>query len=366
MNSSERILGIDIIRIVSMLMILVLHICLQGGILDDLDVGSVSYGAAWLLESFCYCAVNCYALITGYVMYSSERKSFKYSRIIPLWLQVFVWSVLIVILFKMFGHAVLASEDVISAVLPVLNSRYWYFTAYFGMFFFIPFFNILIDNIDKKGYICLIATLFAVFSFLPFVIMKDPFIAGSGYSTLWLTVLYFAGAFIRRTEQEITVKKRIWAAIYILSSVIPFISSVLPQLVMRESVDIGGSTYAYNSPFTVAAAVSLFMLLKDIRIKSRFMTHAVENAAAVSFGVYLIHVDPLVFNYIFKGMFNGLTELPCFIMIICIIAYSVLLYAVLGAADYIRLFIFRKLKVKERSEQLVTGAIKSLKAMKIK
>lgn len=160
MNSSERILGIDIIRIVSMLMILVLHICLQGGILDALTVGSAAYGAAWLLESFCYCAVNCYALITGYVMYSAERKNFKYSRIIPLWLQVFVWSVLIVILFKVFGHAELTVKDVISAVFPILNSRYWYFTAYFGMFFLIPFFNILIDNIDKKGYICLIATLF--------------------------------------------------------------------------------------------------------------------------------------------------------------------------------------------------------------
>lgn len=366
MNISERILGIDIIRIVSMLMILVLHICLQGGILDALTVGSAAYGAAWLLESFCYCAVNCYALITGYVMYSAERKNFKYSRIIPLWLQVFVWSVLIVILFKVFGHAELTVKDVISAVFPILNSRYWYFTAYFGMFFLIPFFNILIDNIDKKGYICLIATLFSVFSFLPFVIMEDPFITKFGYSTLWLTVLYFAGAFIRRTEQEITVKKRVWTVIYILSSVISFISSMLPQLIIGESVDTGGSTYAYSSPFTVASAVSLFMLLKDIRIKNRFVTRAVEKAAAVSFGVYLIHVDPLVFNCIFKGMFSGLTELPCFIMIIDIIAYSVLLYAVLGTADYIRLFIFGKLKVKERSEQLVTGAIKNLKAMKIK
>lgn len=373
-EDNGRILGIDLIRIVSMLMILILHICLQGGVLENLAVGSAAYWVAWLLESLCYCSVNCYAVITGYVMYSPGKKDFKYSRIIPLWLQVFLWNGLITLLFAVFSPETVTTENAAAVFMPALNGQYWYFTAYFGMFFFIPFFNILIDNIDKKGFICLIVTLFAIFSFLPFTFAGkiDPFNTAFGYSTLWLSVLYFAGAFIKRMENEIRVKKGIWAVIYVLSSVIPCISSVLLDVATVSSVEedvlpnLGGGTYAYNSPFTVAAAVSLFILLKDIKTTNRFVTAAVRASASVSFGIYLIHVNPLVFENIFKDMFKDLASMPCFIMIISIIAYAVLLYAVLGAADYVRLLIFRLLKTNERSERLVTGLVNKLKTMKVK
>lgn len=374
MKDNGRILGIDLIRIVSMLMILILHICLQGGVLKNLAVGSAAYWAAWLLESLCYCSVNCYAVITGYIMYSPGKRNFKYSRIIPLWLQVFLWNGLITVLFAVFRPETVTAEEAAAVFMPVLNSQYWYFTAYFGMFFFIPFFNILIDSLDDKGFICLVVTLFVIFSFLPFTFSGkvDPFNTLSGYSMLWLSVLYFAGAFIKRMENTIKVKKRIWAAVYVLSSVIPCISSVMLDVTKVSSVeedvlsDLGGGTYAYNSPFTVAAAVALFMLLKDIKIKNRFAVKAVNIAAPVSFGIYLIHVNPLVFANILNGWFRKLTDMSCFMMIISIIASAVLLYAVLGAADYIRLLVFRGLKISEHSERLVSGLVNKLKTMKVK
>lgn len=369
MNSTKRILGIELIRIVSMLMILVLHICLQGGVLTNLAVGSLSYWLAWLLESLCYCSVNCYALITGYVMYSKERNKYKYSRIIPLWLQVFMWNMLITILFKIFSPDKVTAETFATAFFPTVTTQYWYFTAYFGIFFFIPFFNILIDNIGKKEYICLIVTLFAVFSFIPFIFQEDPFHTKNGYSTLWLAVLYFIGAFIKQNEDVINVKKRIWAIIYVLSSVIPCISSSVLDIAGTSAdmlVSSGGTTYAYTSPFTVAAAVALFMLLKDVKIQNHFIEKFITIASSVSFGIYLIHVNPLVFDYLVKDLFKGLASMPCCTMILSIIAFSLLLYALLGAADYIRLVIFRLLKVNELSNKLVIRLTAKIKNMKIR
>ena len=36
----------------------------HGGVLDATHVAYVKYGAAWLLESAFYCAVNCFAIIS--------------------------------------------------------------------------------------------------------------------------------------------------------------------------------------------------------------------------------------------------------------------------------------------------------------
>lgn len=65
----ERNYGIDLLRIVTMFMIVNLHVYWYGEILwsNKLYFFSVKYNIVWLLEIICYVAVNCYALISGFV-----------------------------------------------------------------------------------------------------------------------------------------------------------------------------------------------------------------------------------------------------------------------------------------------------------
>ena len=89
MNGTKRLQWIESLRIISMFMVIVLHICLQSGVLYNINVNSAEYFIAWFIKSFCYCAVNCYALITGYVMEGktlSGSDRFRFSKILPLWL----------------------------------------------------------------------------------------------------------------------------------------------------------------------------------------------------------------------------------------------------------------------------------------
>ena len=75
----ERNYGVDLLRIVSMAMIAMLHVLGHGGVLNASVNNVMVYSLAWLLEVGAYCAVNCYALISGYVGYGGK---FKYSNII--------------------------------------------------------------------------------------------------------------------------------------------------------------------------------------------------------------------------------------------------------------------------------------------
>ena len=75
----ERNKGIDILRILSMYMVVILHILSRGsGLLTNLTPpGSVAWNLAWFLEIACYCAVNCFILITGYLMIERPAKLSK-------------------------------------------------------------------------------------------------------------------------------------------------------------------------------------------------------------------------------------------------------------------------------------------------
>ena len=78
---------------------------------------SVQDMAAWLLEAFCIVAVNVYMMISGYFLCES---SFKLSRLLTLWLQLWLYSV---------GIGVLA---VVTGIVPAAEvSTHYYLTLLF-------------------------------------------------------------------------------------------------------------------------------------------------------------------------------------------------------------------------------------------
>ena len=78
--------GIEWLRILSMYMVAVLHTLGQGGILGSFKQGDLSFSIAWFLETAAFGAVDCFALISGYVGYHSH---FRYKKGLRLWFQTF-------------------------------------------------------------------------------------------------------------------------------------------------------------------------------------------------------------------------------------------------------------------------------------
>ena len=84
-SNTTRNMGIDLLRIVSMFLVVFLHVLGRGGVLESAPILSVNYEIAWFIEIAAYCAVNCYALISGYV---GIRGHYRYSNLLLLWLRV--------------------------------------------------------------------------------------------------------------------------------------------------------------------------------------------------------------------------------------------------------------------------------------
>ena len=88
---------IDLYRIVLTFMICVLHTLKQGGLLYSCVRGTSYYALFWLLEVACYCAVDGYALISGY---NAKKKELNYSKLIQMWFQVVFYSFVLTLIFK--------------------------------------------------------------------------------------------------------------------------------------------------------------------------------------------------------------------------------------------------------------------------
>lgn len=192
---SKRDYGIDLLRILSMLMVVATHALGEGGLLEA-AIGHTSHTAfVWLTEAGVACAVNVYGLISGYVGYSARHRP---ANLLYLWCQAVFYTLGFTVLLK-WGQG-LALGDILAGLCPVTKRTYWYLTAYFALFFLMPALNFLIRTLPKKELLLLNASCVFLFSLMPSILESDLFFTKDGYSCLWLAVLYLLGGTCRRLE----------------------------------------------------------------------------------------------------------------------------------------------------------------------
>lgn len=357
--TKERNYGVDLLRIVSMAMIAMLHVLGHGGVLGASADNAVSYSVVWLLEVAAYCAVNCYALISGYVGYGAKH---KYSNIVTLYLQVVFWIVAFTAIFAVLVPGSVGMKDFVKALFPFAFNTYWYFTAYFCMFFFIPFINILMDSLNRKQAGVLIATIIIIFSIIPTVFQNDMFKVSKGSSALWLAMLYLIGAYIRKYSTQIKGNKKYYLFIYVGCVLITWISKCGVELITKKPLGDGAYTsplVSYVSPTVLLSAIALLLLFSNICL-NKTVTRIVSFFAPLTFGVYLIHEEPLVRQYLVAQRFAIYGELSPVFTVFCVLGTAVGIWLLCSLMDFVRAYLFKLLRIKEICNRIEQVLIKKI------
>ncbi len=358
MPISKRNYGVDFLRVVSMLMVIILHILKQGGVLSNLVAFSYRYEVAWFLEIASYCAVNCYAIISGYVAINSK---FKYSNIIYIWLQVAFYNVGFTLLLSGF-YPDIDTVKIIKSFLPVSYRAYWYFTAYFCMYFFTPLINKGLNALTIKQQKAVAVALIGLFSVIPLITGRDVFLTDGGYSAIWLIVLYILGGIIKKCDLFKNLKSCLAFLLYFAVIIITWLQKFYVDyhnVNFPEKGKMAHSLISYTSPTILFAAVFLLVGFSKLNM-GKVMIKIIKLLAPVSFGVYLIHVQPFIWRKIMKNLFVSYAKFNSLHLLVAVLATAVLIYLVCGGLDYIREKIFGILKFKKIIEKVENKITKGL------
>lgn len=190
--------------------------------------------------------------------------------------------------------------------------------------------------------------LLILLSVVPTCFHKDIFITESGYSTLWLIVLYLVGGYIKLYNPLEIVKKRYLLLAYLVLTLITWCPRFVVELLTLKifgQARGGGILCLYTSPTVLLASIALVILFSKIRLKK---TKIISLLASVSFGVYIIHENRLVRPYILTDMFVSFANLHWAVLPFAIIGMAIAFYIVCGIVEYIRIKIFDILKIKKR------------------
>lgn len=341
---AKRNYGIDLLRMVSMFMVVVLHVLGQGGILAAVEKLSFGYWLVWTLETACYCAVNCFALISGYTMSASGP---KVSRLAEVWLQTVCYTVLITGAFFFLVPAAGSTGLLLSALFPITRKHYWYISAYFGLYLLSPLLNAAIAAAGKKSLAAVLSAAFVFLSLLPTVFQTDPYVLNEGYSLLWLCLLYLAGGFVRKYDVLSNVRRRTGWLLFFSMVLFTLLVKALLEYTVWHTAGVfrsGGFLIRYTSPTITLAAVGL-LLVCGRQTLSPAAQKAVAVLAPASLGVYLIHVCSPVWNHLFKGFSVVFLQYHPLLMLILVLLSALAVYAGCSLVDLLRIRIFHLLHI---------------------
>ncbi len=351
----KRNCGIDLLRIVSMFGVVIIHILMHGKILEVVENNQIKFVISWFIYILAECSVNCYALVSGFVYFSEEDKKHKISNYIFLWFQVEFYSVIVTLLFWKFRPDLGARKELIKSFFPVASNQYWYFSAYTGVFFVIPLLNKIVQNLKKEN---LKMIIFSILAFSIYVtvarVISNPFGLTSGYSFLWLAILYIIGAYIKKYEIYNNFKRRNLVLIIIISIFLTWgwkigIAKLTLCLFGRKIGD--DLLISYISPTILSIAIAMLLIFANLNIKILWQK-IIKFIVPAVFGVYLLHVSPLVFNNILKGRFEYVGNLQAYIIPIVVFANAIIIFVIGIFIDKIRILLFKLLKVDKLSENI--------------
>jgi hypothetical protein len=290
--------NIEILRILSMFLIVMHHYSFHGGFTLDPNIITINKVIVQFLAAGGKLGVDCFVLITGYFLIKS---SFKIEKLIKLWFSVFTYSSAIYIIFSMSGLIDFSYKQAIKSFFPIIFSEYGFATSYVLLYIFSPYLNVLINAIDKKKHFNLIILLVLFWSVIPTITTVDLDFSSLG----WFSTLYIMAAYFRLYPNKWIDNFRV----NILLSISMYVL-ILLSILLFDFIGIRINTFGIHATYltginkipTLACAVTLFLGFKNLNIEN---VKYIEIISSTMFGVYLIHDNNFVRHFLWIDVFRN-------------------------------------------------------------
>lgn len=304
---NERKTNLEMLRIVSMILIVMSHsddwmglaetykatVCLNKFITDWLHIGG-------------QIGVGCFLLISGYFMVDQEITT---KKLLYLWGEVWfyttgIWVIFLIINISNRNLQVLLEEG-IYAFFPVISAHYWFVTAYIILMILSPFFNKFILIMNKRTYQYFLLAVIVFFVGIEGGIPNAFREMVGGGRIVPVFLMYFIAGYIRMHVDNSRNNANKHIVIAILAYILLYITVILFDLVGDRLSNEVILTYCYfwrslNSPIVVIVVVELFLgFLRISQRTNKFINMIAKN----TFGVYLLHTNRIISQYVLPMLF---------------------------------------------------------------
>lgn len=226
--------------------------------------------------------INCFVMITGYFMCKSTLTLQRYLKLL---LEVVFYRIVFYIIFAIGGYIDFGIIGFFKALTGFTSISTGFTSSFLVFYLFIPFLNILINNMNKKMHLLLITLCLGIHTALPSLTLAFP----SFSYVSWFMIIYLIAAYLRCYPDKYVENKKLWNCIFALSILFSLLSVVVGTVLEKK---LGTKIIHYffvadsNKILALVTGVSSFMFFKNLNIPQSKIINKISSA---TFGVLLIH-----------------------------------------------------------------------------
>ena len=349
----ERNPGIDLVRLLTMYLIVVFHFMIFG---NAYNYFYIHQRKLRLIQSFIEWHNDAFILISGIVGY----KTHKYSNLLYLWLMVVFYSVGIHKYVIKYKKNFIVNQDINKLHYPVVFNLYWYFTTYFGMYLFLPVINKGIAQLTRYEFrLVVMSTLGILIVWKDYKNKRnDIFRIGDGHSVIWFLIFYLTGAYIGKYRVDYKgIKKYIYciicAVIFILTSLLYFKLNIgeFYFLIGNNKIEIPiffRTTFSesYNSLLKIIQSITVCLFFLQIHY-NKYIAKIFCFSGPLAFSIYLIYSNEIFLVNVMKKLFVNQSRNISFNTLLSLLLKESLKICITSLTiDYFRHLLFTVLRIK--------------------
>ena len=241
-----------------------------------------------------------FLIATGFLMNKKTLSNQYILGILPLIIKYILLSLIVWLSCKVFFNDPMTLSEGIKGIFDYSTISYsWYIEMYLGLYFLIPFLNIIWWYNDKKNYHLYIIFLNIILVFLPSLINVFGKVLPDYWQLLYPIAYYFIGCFFAKYENSI--KKVSFSKIVKLLLLLLIIFTVINvnHSWNKEFQWTNGNDYFGYQPFLIA--IILFVFIWKIKIHPVFLS-LLDKISRATICIYLISefTDKVTYSFVDK------------------------------------------------------------------
>ena len=343
-ENKDRLIGLDLLKIVSAFMIAVIHA--SSGVFNNHELGSLIWKEGLILNAATRFAVPAFLMISGALLLGKKislEKALKKAVIAGI--ALFVWSFAFILTKKILWND---GDVVYDTVMIFLNKRVsghlWYGYLLIWIYLFSPILNILYESLSDKMRIYFIilgllvpSTIDSIINYfsLNVQLLQNSFFI---YMNLGYISLLFIGRMIYENKEKVSI---------ILGGVSSVIGLVLTILLTEGiSMRLGTSTHTFFSELEIGNVMYAFgIMLLGCKLSwkgdNTFIKKIIIKVSELAMGIYFSHAlvmwligDTISFRGITFKIDNSVPE--CLLFVVIIFVTTVIMIAPLANIPYLK------------------------------
>lgn len=323
--------NIELYRIIAMLLIVMHHLILHSGTIEIASgEQSVSAMLANLLGMWGKIGINCYLMITGYYICTSNISLRKWLKLL-LW--IWFYNALINSIFMLTGYVDFTIHTLLRVFLPISRVGNQFASTFVVFYLFIPFLNIAINNMSKQMYQYLLMLVVLIFIVLPYF----PVYTINFNYLLWFACVYLFAAYLRLHYNQNNHNWGIATIICVCLSITSVVVGTYSRL-WQPFYLVADS----NALLALPTAICSFMYMKQVKIG---INKVINTIAASCFGVLLIHDNSSIMHqWLWHDAIqvSGLYYQSILSFVVKAFLIVFIVYTICTLIDMIRLYVIEK------------------------